>query len=427
MLNLGIYVDTKAINLLDYSNPSLHNPGISGTGIQLLIFIENISKKADIFNIIQYSNEKSKLTCCTNIILDNQYDAVNRCGKDNVDIFITNNPYDEKLLKLLSENKIKTIFWVHNYLHLIHLKKLKMLKNDYRIVFCGRQLYDRYIDDDIVLKSTYIFNMIPTIIQYEKPVEDRFFHITYIGAIIPSKGFHLIADQWSRVLTLVPNAFLNVIGTGALYDSDVILGEYNLAESKYENILINKLLKADPLLASVKFHGILGEDDKRKVIAGTKVGLINPSARTETFGISSTDFQQQGIPVLIRKKNGLVDTYIDGITGLGFNCISAIPKLIKRLYSDKSLYNYLTINGPSFIESKFNISQCINEWINLIVDFDKSELPKYKTPEDNFMNNFKIIRLINRFLRFNLKFKFLSSLIFYESTIAKLLSKFRQY
>lgn len=171
---------------------------------------------------------------------------------------------------------------------------------------------------------------------------DKTFNITYIGALIPSKGFHYLAKAWPKILKKIPTAHLFVVGSAALYGRKTKLGKHSLAQEPYETLILNMLKREDIDLKSVTFCVVLNEYDKRRIIQKTQVGIMNPSGRTETFGLSSTDFQQQNVPVVIRMKNGLLGTFEPNITGLGFYTPIFLHKKIIKLFNNPDLRNKLS-------------------------------------------------------------------------------------
>lgn len=76
----------------------------------------------------------------------------------------------------------------------------------------------------------------------------------------------MIAKAWKTVLAAVPDAKLNVIGAGNLYDRNSKLGKYGIAEESYENSFMPYLTEKfeedgeikERILPSVKFWGLMG-------------------------------------------------------------------------------------------------------------------------------------------------------------------------
>ena len=56
-------------------------------------------------------------------------------------------------------------------------------------------------------------------------------------------------------------------------------------------------------MKSVHFCGNMGIE-KLEIYNRTTVGVVNPSARTETFGLSAVEMEACGIPVVTKSGNG---------------------------------------------------------------------------------------------------------------------------
>lgn len=424
-MKLGIFLNNLEIDKLDYSNPLEFNPGIAGTIFQLILFIKLIKQEETNIELTIFSPILSNLKSDNNIIVREEEMVFETKSFSELDIYLTTSITNINLSKIHNK-KVKFIFWAHNYLFSNQLEDIISSKLVFRIVFCGKQFYDRYIDHNISIYSTYIFNMIPYYKAKAKNFTIPNFNITYIGAIIPSKGFLIVAKSWKKIIKKIPNAKLNVIGSGALYNRSIKLGKYSLAEEKFEKKIIKQLKKADSNLSSIKFWGVLGEKEKRNIISNTSVGIMNPSARTETFGISSIDFQQQNIPVVIRMKNGLLDTFLPGKTGLGYKHSFCLSNKIIKLYSNPVLRSKLGSSSDLFVNNNFEAKLIFKRWINLLTDFQNNQLPLYEKPTNFYFNNFKWIRIIIRWIRFNLGVQLFPPLINIETLIYKIYMKSRK-
>ena len=103
----------------------------------------------------------------------------------------------------------------------------------------------------------------------------------------------MLAEAWSNVRERVPDAGLDVIGTGRLYDENAKLGKYGLAEETYEQEFMKWLTdEKGEILPNVRFHGILGAE-KYDVFRKCSIGVINPMA-TETFGLAAVEMEACG-------------------------------------------------------------------------------------------------------------------------------------
>lgn len=136
-----------------------------------------------------------------------------------------------------------------------------------------------------------------------------------MGAVIPSKGLHLLAKAWPEVKKAVPDAELFVIGNGNLYSRNKDtsgLGALGLAEKDYEQMFSKYITEDNKLSEGVHLLGVLGKE-KYDVLAEMKVGVPNPSGRTETFCICAVEMQMMGARIVSKRCAGYLDTVYNGI------------------------------------------------------------------------------------------------------------------
>ena len=214
---------------------------------------------------------------------------------------------DIKIYDVLNNYQINGIAWAHNYIMAHGAKRAGKCEYLKCIVMVSRQQYDRYIDDDIIDKCTYAYNIVESSSIEESKSSETLPVVTYTGALVNVKGFHILAKCWKKILKKVPDAQLYVIGTGNLYNENINLGKYKIAEEGYEKLFIPYLLdKNGNIDKSVHFMGKMGQE-KREIYIKSRVGIINPSARTETFGLGAVELQSYGVPVVLKNKNGFPD------------------------------------------------------------------------------------------------------------------------
>jgi glycosyltransferase involved in cell wall biosynthesis len=423
-MRIAVYFPNATLNHLDYSKPEIGNPGMSGTLFEIALLISLYPRMFPDVEFYQFSEIDSLIDSCPFIVVQNRIDAALTAQKLCIDLLLINTTNSSEFLNAIKTYKVRTVFWGQNY----YFADLcdAITSNEYIVhnVFCSKQFYDRYIDHDLIKKSSYIFNIVIPSKNKIKPQFDEPIEITYIGSIIPSKGLHLLTRSWSYILKRFPHAKLNIIGSAKLYDSTTQLGRYSLAEPEYETKLIRHLVKADKSLNSVRIHGVLSESELTEVLKKTWIGVPNPSARTETFCVSSTDFQKNGIPVVVKAKNGMLDTMIPNTTGLTFNYNFQLKLKIVELLKTKQKIKRFSDNGPIFISSTFDSSSIINKWNSLFVALNQGNKPSYIKPANYYNNNLKYMRIIFRCLRFDLKINFLPSVIVLETLIYKLINSF---
>lgn len=407
MLKVGIELPDKNLNNVDFSNPELGNPGVGGSEYLFALLSKELHKKGIDVTIYHYGNNiinpeiKSKKTL-------NKFTLLDEVVSDKIDILIhqvgkTNDWYNR-----LSKFNIKTIAWAHVYLEYQEIKSIRSCDNVKRVVFVGKEEYDAYIDDDIIYKSTYIYNMLPTDISIKKRKVNKPV-VTYIGSLVPQKGFHKLAAIWPDVIKQVPEAELNIIGTGKVYNRNANLGKYGIAEEQYEKVFMNYLTdNTGKILPSVHFLGIVGSE-KNDILYDTKVGVVNPTALTETFCMSAIEMEIAYVPVISKRKWGLLDTVKNKYTGYLFSTKSQFIKKLVKLLVDDELNAKFGENAHYFVKNNFGVDVIIPQWIELLNDIKNDSTAVYHKVNGNYFNDNKLIKIILRFIRINLKLNYLPS------------------
>lgn len=420
-MKLGFYFDNSDIADIDMSMPEDGNPGIGGTQycfIILMYYLEVYPRNFDIY-LFTHSNSKFPKGVKT-IIVKDIFHAIELSNKNNIDIFIFRPDSKINVYEKLNTNKLKTISWAHNFYvsdTANHIAKCEYIK---RNVFVGRQQYDRYIDHSIIKKSTYIFNMVKSNKNFIRN-ENNGQIVTYVGSIVSTKGFHILAKQWKKIINKVPNAKLYVIGTGQVYSRNAKLGKYNIADELYEKQFMKYLTDEDgKIIKSVSFLGILGQE-KVNVYKETCVGVVNPTGNSETFGISAVEMESCGIPIVTINKNGFPDTVKNGITGILVNKKKDLAPNIIRLLKGYSCNQYLGKNAVEFVSQEFSPERIVKQWIQVFDEVMFEKPADYIAPNSNWTNNFKWIRFLNRILKFKLGVKSLPAILEYESWIYNVL------
>lgn len=421
-MKIALYFEDKGFNNIDLSNPEDGNNGIGGTQFCFVMLAYQLLKKNEIDKVTIFHFNKNRLPNGINdVIISSREEMLKILHSDSQYILIFKAVDDYKFLEEIEALKIRSIAWAHNY---IYDKLLNVMNNNEyvkRVIFVGKEQYDRYIDHDIIKKSSYIFNM-----YYSKGDKLRNIPevpaVTYTGSLVYAKGFHVLAAMWKEIIKEVPNAQLYVIGSGQLYDRSSKLGKYNIAEEKYENSFMPYLVENGDIMPSVHFLGVLGSE-KKDIYKITTVGIINPTARTETFGISAVEMEAFGIPVVTKKANGLLDVIVNNKTG--YLCYT--PKQMKDkiiyLLKNKKINIEMGNNAKGFVEKSFSPELIVEIWIAIFEDIYNDRAAKYVKPAGNYSNNVKWFRIIIRRLK-KLGMPLLST-IDLECRIKNLITKMR--
>lgn len=250
--------------------------------------------------------------------------------------------------------------------------------------------------------------------------------VVYMGAIVPGKGFAELCKIWPYILKHVPDAKLLVLGSGALYGGDVKLGKLNIAEESYEQTFYKYITDSEGnVLPSVKFLGIVG-DNKIEIFRNASVGVVNPSGRTETFGMGIVEMAEAELPVVTIAKNGFYDTIENGVTGILSSSLSQIGKDIVFLLKNKDINEQYGRAAKQKIKrySPSIIGEQWNQILTAIYINDYKPIQyKYSLP---LSNNNKWIRIVIKNMR-SIKFlKWIPSLIKVETFAFNIINSFKK-
>ncbi len=398
MNRVGIELPDMNISGVNLSHPENGNPGVGGSEYLFVLLAKLLAENGYVVTMLHYS--KNVLPDgVREIIVKDELDLIESCPDD---ILIHQVGKSAEWYERLSKSKLKAVAWAHIYLEYPEQRSIIHCPNVKRVVCVGKEEYDAYIDSDIIKKSTYIYNMVPMrtkteIRELDTPT------VTYVGSLVPAKGFHKLARNWPKIIKKVPNAELNVIGTGRVYNRNSKLGKYEIAQEDYEQSFMKYLTDSNgSILSSVHFLGIVGEE-KKDIFKRTWVGVANPTALTETFCMSAVEMEYSYVPVVSRGKWGLLDTIQSGKTGYLFHSDRQFVNYIVKLLSVKNLNESMGQAAHKFAYSSFNADFLIDKWRVLIDEVSEDKQTKYLGVKGNNLNDFKWVKRIIRVIRFHLK------------------------
>lgn len=403
MLKVGIEIPDQCFSDIDLSHPEYGNPGVGGSEYLFTLLAYQLRKNN--YDIIAYHYNHNFLPAnLRDFVVEDSISMIKTAERDGVDLLIHQVGKTESWYHALANTLISSVAWAHVYLEYYELQILRNHENVKRVVFVGKEEYDSYIDDDIIKKSTFIYNMIPTRIsacnrQLQKPV------VTYVGSLVPAKGFHKLAQIWPDVIRQVPEAELYVIGNGKVYNRNAKLGKYGIAQDDYEKLFMDYLIDEEGrILPSVHFLGIVGKE-KTEIFQKTKVGIVNPTALTETFCMSAVEMEYAFIPIVTKRKWGLLDTVIDGETGLLFKNRRQFIRSIVTLLKNDNLNHLMGQRANAFVVDEFSIENIIPKWLNLLENIEDGKNSEYLGIQRNWGNDWKWLKQCIRIVRFNLGMK----------------------
>lgn len=418
-MKIAFYLENKNLSNIDCSNIENGNPGIGGTEYIIQATIYYLTKLAPQYHIVLGAQ------CIDNIPPIPYYkktDNISELIKDEKPDYIIfkYEPYLYKEASICAkESNTKLIPWAHNFIKRSELTTLANNPLVTRIICVSKEQLNMYRDHKAFLKSVYIYNGMPveylkTQLPYIPSYNKRPFEVTYIGSIVPYKGFHILAEAWKDILKVFPQAKLNVIGSGKLYDRTSKLGRYGIAEEEYEKQFMPALTDdAGNIIPSVHFWGVLGTE-KNEILKRTRVGVPNPSGISETFCITALEMQAMGALVTTINYGGLKNTVFH--TGLLYNnpkdLATSIVTLLKK--KDNHIQDFY-----EFMEENFSFEHITKDWIDFINHLSDSSIPFLPNNNSDYASKLKEF---NRKIKRNIPFGYtiLPTIDFYQSILRHL-------
>ncbi|MDP0489567.1 MAG: glycosyltransferase family 4 protein [Verrucomicrobiota bacterium JB023] len=272
----------------------------------------------------------------------------------------------------LKDSGTKGILWSHNLI--LDRPELDAIADNgevARVVMVGQEAADFIRDHRISEKLSVIHNGFPhesvSAWNKDEQAEEKndVNRVVYVGSLVPAKGFHRLARIWPRVEELVPDAHLDVIGSGQLYNSGEKMGRFGLSMPDYEEEFMRPLtLPNGEIRSSVTFHGKMGSE-RFDLMSAAKVGVVNPTGETEVCPGSAIEFQAVGVPVVSAKEWGLLDTVKNKVSGLLCETDEEMAQGIALLLNDEAKRLELSRNCRSYVRQAFNFEKVCREWAQL--------------------------------------------------------------
>ena len=389
MCTVGMYLGLHSLNKLDLTKLQYGNPGIGGTDYCQLFVAQQFLKDN---KVVIYTRELLNIDKrFVQVVVEDELESIKRANKE-VDVFIWVAKFPiAELYREINNSKLRVIAWVHNYINYKTIKLLRDTKNIKRVVFVGQQHYDSYIDDKLIEKSTFIYNIVPFIKRPPRILDSKEKKVVYIGALAKSKGFHVLAKVWKSVIAVVPEAKLYVMGSVQLYDRTIKMGKFGIAKKEYEDLFMPYLLdKNNDIMDSVKFMGTVGVE-KYDIFKSTYVGVPNPSGLTETFCLSAVELESCGVPIATYRGYGLLDTVKHGFTGLQSRNSKELADNIIKLLTSEEINKSFGDNAVEYVK-KFDTEIIMPEWFKLVDDVLQDIPADNKFSHSNYFDDWKWLK-----------------------------------
>ena len=396
-IKIGFYLKNQGYTNVDLRFPEKGNPGIGGTQFTTIATAYYLNKYfSDLVEPLLLANNLELLPPSLKThYAANNVDAVWQSEALGCDIFIfKSRKGNHEIYNHLNKSKLKAIARSNNTPDADGLSKIADCQSIKAHVCVGHEQLDLLRDHKIFSKSIRIFNLFnPENFLPKQRKQKQGNTVVFLGNIIPAKGFHVLARVWHQIIKERPDAKLIVIGSGQLYDRKNKLGKWGVAEEGYEANYIRPFLSDDngKIMNSVHFAGLLGAE-KIEILQNADVGIANPSGRTETFCSVAVEFQACGTRVISIAKGGLLDTVVDGKTGLLGRNDKDLVKNILYLLNNPSVAQQLAENGIHHVRENFSPQEIAKQWLDLFVDICNDKPPQPQAMKHNYFYKAKLFR-----------------------------------
>lgn len=173
-------------------------------------------------------------------------------------------------------------------------------------------------------------------VKEAQQIDTNAFVFGAVSRLREEKGIHLLIDAFSKLVTMVPNLHLHIVGNGP--------------DEKKLKILVSKL----NITNKVTFFGEASWETAMQQMALMNVVVV-PS-RFEGFGLSAAEAMAMGKPVIASNVFGLKEVVTEGKTGLLFENSNSEELCLKMemIYTEKENYKLFGENATLHVQ-KFGL------------------------------------------------------------------------
>jgi glycosyltransferase involved in cell wall biosynthesis len=204
--------------------------------------------------------------------------------------------------------------------------------------------------------------------------------ILFVGRISPEKGIHVLLDAFAQVLTVVPDATLDLVGADAACPREILadlsddpmvraLGRFYTGEGYGAHVRAQAA--ALGIAERVRFHGFLAHAETAQRFAAAAL-LVNPSL-SEAFGMSLAEGMAAGLPVVATRVGGMVEVVDDETTGLlvAPDDAANLATALTRLLTDAPLREKMGQAGRRRVAERFAWWHIADELFALATSADR--------------------------------------------------------
>lgn len=311
-MRIGFILDDSGLSV-DLCYPPKGNPGVGGTLYLFAGLAYELATRFSFECLIAHVSEDVKLPHYIKESFISSHGSFRHTLHDTCDLWIFRAGGSD-MQRTLDHLPCSTpkIAWAHNHLRPREYELLAREPSVRAIVHVGAEQHALAGMSVGLSKAVCIPNALYMPSSIEKsPATAR---AVYLGALVPSKGFGRLARVWPDIVTQMPGAQLDVIGSADLY-SGTRLASGKVMFPNFE-ARVKKRLAALYSDGSIRFHGrIIDPMRKAELLSSCRVGLPNPTGWTETFCLSAVEMSMHGVWVVAPRRWGFMDTVKDGVTG----------------------------------------------------------------------------------------------------------------
>ncbi len=177
-----------------------------------------------------------------------------------------------------------------------------------------------------------------------RPSDSRPARLCYVGRLSPEKGLHVLVDAFVKIAEQRPDVELDLVGAESVVLEEMLVGLsrdpcVRALRRFYPGGYLESLRSRLPAAAAARVT-VRGWLPREEVAARLREAAlcVNPSLY-ETFGMGVVEAMACGVPVVATRVGGMLDTVVDGHTGLLVerNDVDSLAGAILRLLDDDPL------------------------------------------------------------------------------------------
>lgn len=355
------------IERIDLSSIIQGNPGIGGGEHYFLLLAHKLSKLSSGISVTVLCNGPTPVSpnpSYTNLSFKSLAESR---SLDDWDIGIFPTGFLAKEAKLLALPS--RVIAVSHHPHDGHLRQLSGNRAPFAVVNLGRYQHLSNSRSHVTHLRIPSFFLEGYDSERDSAVPSQNL-VGHISSLHPSKGFHVIAKQWSKVIRQMDGARLEILGGLSLYGKTET--HPVLPTSQLYGDRLTRILGKDLSNGTVTFLGrVPGPIDD--IVRRWSVVVINPNGIGEADPATLRDLIRLGVPVVTSRKYGLSE-YMDYFPETTVKNARSIPGTIKRLLESRELQLGLSARNKNLAKALIKRNDVIeNAWAELLF-LEKAEL-----------------------------------------------------